>query len=129
MSIFILFSMIFCHIIADFHIQNSFMAKFKQKEEWKGYGKEYLRDWIPVLAVHAFSWSFFTFLPLLYYVYTKDITFNIWIFEVVIGAIVHGIVDDQKCNRFNINLIVDQLIHILQIICAFVGVILVILVR
>ena len=126
MLIFILFSMIFCHIIADFHIQNSFMAKFKQKEEWRGYGEEYLKDWIPVLAVYAFSWSFFTFLPLLYYVYTKDITFNIWIFEVIIGAIVHGIVDDQKCNRFTITLIEDQFFHIIQIL---MGIVLVILVR
>lgn len=120
MSIFILFSMIFCHIIADFHIQNNFMAKFKQKEEWRGYGKEYLRDWIPVLAVHAFSWSFFTFLPLLYYVYTKDITFNTLSGIILLNAIVHFIVDDQKCNRFTINLIVDQELHMLQIVLPFI---------
>lgn len=121
MSIFILFLMIFCHIIADFHIQNSFMAKYKQKKEWELlYRKEYINDWIPVLAVHAFSWSFFTFLPLLYYVYTKDITFNTLANVILLNAIVHFIVDDQKCNRFNINLIVDQEMHILQIVLTFI---------
>jgi hypothetical protein len=126
MSIFILFSMIFCHIIADFHIQNNFMAKFKQKREWRiGYGNNYLSDWIPVLAVHAFSWSFFTFLPLLYYVYTKDITFYTLSGIILLNAIVHFIVDDQKCNRFNISLIVDQEIHILQIVLTFIVMILV----
>ena len=124
MSTFILFSMIFCHIIADFHIQNSFMANYKQKKEWEGYGKKYLRDWIPVLAVHAFSWSFFTFLPLLYYVYTKDITFNTLAGIILLNAIVHFIVDDQKCNRFTINLIVDQGIHIVQMVLTFIGVLL-----
>lgn len=124
MSIFILFSMIFCHIIADFHIQNNFMANCKQKKEWEGYGKKYLRDWIPVLAVHAFSWSFFTFLPLLYYVYTKDITFYTLSGIILLNAIVHFIVDDQKCNRFTINLIVDQGIHILQIVLTFIGLLL-----
>ena len=121
MSTFILFSMIFCHIIADFHIQNSFMAEFKQKKAWRGFGKErYSRDWIPVLVIHAFSWSFFTFLPLLYYVYTKDITFNTLTDIILLNAIVHFIVDDQKCNRFTINLIVDQEIHILQIVLTFI---------
>lgn len=124
MSTFILFLMIFCHIIADFHIQNSFMANYKQKKEWEGYGKKYLRDWIPVLAVHAFSWSFFTFLPLLYYVYTKDITFNTLSDTILLNAIVHFIVDDQKCNRFTINLIIDQEMHILQIVLTFIGLLL-----
>lgn len=125
MIVFILFSMIFCHIIADFHIQNSFMAKFKQKREWRiGYGNKYLSDWIPILAVHAFSWSFFTFLPLLYYVYTKDITFYTLSGIILLNAIVHFIVDDQKCNRFTINLIIDQVMHILQIVLTFIGLLL-----
>lgn len=124
MIVFILFSMIFCHIIADFHIQNSFMANYKQKKEWKGYGEEYLRDWIPVLAVHAFSWSFFTFLPLLYYVYTKDITFYTLSGIILLNAIAHFVIDDQKCNRFNINLIMDQELHILQIVLTFIGLLL-----
>ena len=115
-EIFILLSLVFCHIIADFHIQSSFIASFKQKKEWESYGKKYLRDWIPILAVHAFSWSFFTFLPLLYYVYIKDMTFGMWAIVVLVNTIIHFVVDDQKCNRFNINLIEDQLYHLLQIL-------------
>lgn len=122
MNTFILLSIIFCHVIADFHIQNSFMAKFKQKEEWRGYGKEYADDWIAVLAVHAFSWSFFTFLPLLYYVYTKDITFSIWAIVVGVNAVIHFIVDDQKCNRFKIDLIQDQGLHIIQIVLTVIAI-------
>lgn len=115
MDIFILLSLVFFHIIADFHVQNTFMAKYKQAKEWKIYGKPYLYDWVPVLVVHSFSWAFFTFLPLLYYVYNKDMTFNMWAIVVGVNTVIHFIIDDQKCNRFRINLIQDQLYHLLQI--------------
>lgn len=108
-------SLVFCHIIADFHIQNDFMAKFKSRKNWEEYGIQYKYDWVPVLLVHSFSWAFFTFLPLLYYVYIKDVTFGLWAIVVLVNTIIHFIIDDQKCNRSNINLIQDQLFHFVQI--------------
>ena len=125
MAIFILLSLVFSHIIADFHVQNTFMAKYKQAKEWKIYGKPYLYDWVPVLVVHSFSWAFFTFLPLLYYVYIKDMTFGMWAIVVLVNTLIHFVIDDQKCNRFNINLIEDQLSHLLQILITMTVVIII----
>lgn len=85
MILIVIFSMLFLHIIADFCVQNEFMTKFKQKKEWDRYfhddfttdalvcPKKYKYDYIPVLFVHAFSWAFITYLPLLYYVFYSKI--------------------------------------------------------
>ena len=64
MKIFILFSMIFCHIVDDFYLQGC-LAKFKQKKWWQeNYPNElYRNDWIISLLIHAFSWTFMIMLP------------------------------------------------------------------
>lgn len=129
MILMIIFSMLFLHIIADFCVQNEFMAKFKQKKEWDRYfhddkmsdnlvcPRKYNKDYIPVLFVHAFSWAFITYLPLLYYVfYSKILMPETWCVFVLIQTFVHMYIDDKKCNKFEINLIVDQLLHFLQIL-------------
>ena len=129
MILMIIFSMLFLHIIADFCVQNEFMAKFKQKKEWDRYfhddfttdalvcQKKYKFDYIPVLFVHAFSWAFITYLPLLHYVfYSKLLMPETWCIFVLIQTFVHMHIDDQKCNKLKINLITDQLLHLLQIL-------------
>lgn len=113
---FMLFSMIFCHIIADFHVQNDFMAKYKQSKNWEEFGPKYVFDYIPMLIVHSFSWSFVTFLPLLYAVYKNIIDINTWCAIVMFNTTIHMIIDDLKCNKLKINLIVDQLLHLAQIL-------------
>ena len=131
MILMIIFSMFFLHIIADFCVQNDFMAKFKQKSKWldacfdefRTYEKaskmhdKYKHDYIPVLFVHAFSWAFITYLPLLHYVfYSKILMPETWCVFVLIQTFVHMYIDDQKCNKLKINLVVDQLLHLLQIL-------------
>ena len=132
MIIMIIFSMLFLHIIADFCVQNEFMAKFKQKKSWhtldlrdtfnrpddaRKMVKKYQFDYIPVLFVHAFSWAFITHLPLLHYVfYSKILMPETWCVFVLIQTFVHMYIDNKKCNKFEINLIVDQLLHLLQIL-------------
>ena len=127
MILMIIFSMLFLHIIADFLVQNEFMAKFKQKKEWDRYfhddkmsdnlvcPNKYKHDYIPVLFVHAFSWAFITYLPLLYY---KCYWYYVWL--ILIQTLIHAYVDDTKCNKLKINLITDQTIHLLQIIISFI---------
>ena len=121
MIILIILLMIFCHIIADFCVQNDFMANFKQKKKWNDvFGancpKQYQKDYLAVLFVHALSWSFITFLPLLYYVFIdKILTIGSWCIFVIIEAFVHMYIDDMKCNKYKINLIIDQLLHLVQI--------------
>jgi len=118
---FVFLLMIFLHIIADFLVQNNFLATYKQKKNWEPYVKEhagYKYDYIIVLCVHSFSWSFITFSPLLFICDTKSFGFT-----VIINTIIHGIIDDFKCNRLWTNLIADQLLHLLQIVITLIVVI------
>ena len=105
--------MTFLHIIADYLVQNNFMATYKQKKNWEEYIKEndtYKYDYIVVLLVHGFSWAFITFFPIL-------IIHSVWLFAiaVIVHTLIHAWIDDKKCNKFKINLILDQLYHLNQI--------------
>lgn len=117
MKLFILFVMIFAHIVDDYYLQGT-LASLKQKTWWenqKSYKPMYKYDYIVALIMHAFSWSFMISLPILYLGFTK------WIaVAIILNTIIHGIVDDLKANKHKINLIVDQSIHIVQIIITWV---------
>ena len=117
MKLFILFVMIFAHIVDDYYLQG-ILASLKQKTWWenqKSYKPMYKYDYIIALIMHAFSWSFMISLPILYLGFTK------WVaVAIILNTIVHGIVDDLKANKYKINLIVDQSIHIAQIIITWV---------
>lgn len=111
---------LFLHIIADYLVQNDFMAKYKQVKNWEQYIKEtgkYKHDYIVVLLVHAFSWSFITFIPLFIFTNYNVISFAI---VVITNTLVHAIIDDLKCNKLKINLIEDQLFHLCQIVMTIV---------
>lgn len=117
MKLFILFVMIFAHIVDDYYLQG-ILASLKQKTWWenqKSYKPMYKYDYIVALIMHAFSWSFMISLPILYLGFTK------WIaVAIILNTIIHGIVDDLKANKGKINLIVDQSIHIVQIIITWI---------
>lgn len=117
MKLFILFTMIFTHIVDDYYLQG-ILANLKQKSWWenqKSYKPMYKYDYIVALIMHAFSWSFMISLPILYLGFTKWIVVTI-----ILNTIIHGIVDDLKANKHKINLIVDQFIHIVQIVITWV---------
>ena len=116
---FVLLSMIFCHIVDDYYLQG-ILASMKQKSWWEKNAPEklYKNDYIMALIMHSLSWSFMIMLPLAIYN-----SFNVsWSFTIVfiINALIHGIVDNLKANVKKINLIQDQTIHIMQIILTFV---------
>ena len=117
MKLFILFVMFFAHIVDDYYLQG-ILASLKQKSWWenqKSYKPMYKYDYIVALIMHAFSWSFMISLPILYSGFTK------WIaVAIILNTIIHGIVDDLKANKGKINLIVDQSIHITQIIITWI---------
>ena len=117
MKLFILFVMIFAHIVDDYYLQG-ILASLKQKSWWenqKNYKPMCKYDYIVALIMHAFSWSFMVSLPILYIGFTK------WIaIAIILNTIIHGIVDDLKANKGKINLIVDQSIHIVQIIITWI---------
>lgn len=114
MKIFILLSMIFCHIVDDYYLQG-WLASAKQKVWWEKNApqKLYQKDYLMALLMHSFSWTLMVMLiPSLH-----SILFGgIWYPTLYIGnIIIHFIVDDLKANKKKINLIQDQLIHLLQV--------------
>lgn len=112
---FTLFLMLFCHIIDDYYLQG-ILAKMKQKIWWdkQTQNKLYKNDYIMALVMHSLSWAFMITLPL-----AAKMWFNCglpYVFLVIGNAIIHGMVDDLKANKFAINLVQDQCIHIGQIV-------------
>ena len=114
-SIFILLSMIFLHIIDDYKLQG-ILASMKQKKWWEGqsgYKPLYEYDYIPALIEHSFSWTFMIMLPI-----AISLKFNIgwWAIAYIVNMAIHAFVDNLKANKFKINLVIDQSIHIVQIV-------------
>ena len=115
---FIFLLMIFCHIVDDYYLQG-WLASAKQKKYWEENApdKMYRHDYIWALIMHSFSWAFMIMLPVAFFM-----NFNIG-FEFVMlfvwNVFLHAITDDVKANSKKINLIQDQMVHILQIIATF----------
>lgn len=115
-NIFIVLMMIFCHIVDDYFLQG-ILASLKQKEWWKKqeqYKDLYKYDYIVALLMHSFSWTFMIMLPVSL-INNFEIG-AIFLIVFVLNVITHAIVDDLKANKFKINLIIDQTIHLIQIV-------------
>lgn len=105
--------MIAMHVIEDFHLQGK-MADMKQQAWWEEFPDRYHKDYIPVLILHGMEWSILVSLPLLL---ITGLDVPIWIvLAIVVNGFVHSVVDNLKANRFKINLIQDQLIHMVQMV-------------
>ena len=117
---FILISMIFCHIVDDYYLQG-ILASMKQKSWWQkseSYSEKYRYDYVMALIEHAFSWTFMVMLPI--FIISK---FQINVFMCLVflvNWIIHAVVDDLKANKKKINLIQDQVIHLVQIFVTFI---------
>lgn len=114
-NIFILLSMIFLHIVDDYKLQG-ILANMKQKKWWreqKEYNSLYKNDYIIALVEHSFSWSFMIMLPI-----AVILHFNVgwWLIAYIVNMVIHAFVDNLKANKLKINLVIDQLVHIVQII-------------
>ena len=114
--IWLLLCMIFLHIIDDYKLQAGVLNCLKQKKWWRDqpeYKDLYKNDYVIGLIMHSFSWSFMIMLPIAFELYL-----NLgWLFLLYpINMIIHAIVDDLKANKGKINLITDQIIHIVQIL-------------
>lgn len=117
-GLFILLSMMFCHIVDDYYLQGK-LALFKQKSWWQENAPDqlYKYDYIVGLIMHSFSWAFMVMLPVaVSQEFQIDAVFMIMF---ITNTIVHAIVDDLKANKRKINLVTDQSIHIGQIIVTF----------
>ena len=120
MIYFILILMVFFHIIDDFYLQGV-LASMKQKIWWKNNAsdKKYKYDYIVALIMHSISWSIMIMLPPIFF---NILWYNYYYSFIILGTnvVLHSIVDDLKANKLKINLIVDQVIHILQIVVTWI---------
>lgn len=148
MSIILLVLMLLMHVLEDFHIQGR-MADMKQQRWWSDRiykdvvehnptvvpeGQErmyydamrrYGNDYLIVLVLHAFEWAVFIHLPIILACFSTNLVFSedFWLIitiSIMLNTLIHTVVDDAKANRGSINLIVDQLIHITQVIATFI---------
>lgn len=123
--------MIFCHIVDDYYLQG-WLVSAKQKKWWEENAPDslYKNDYKVALLVHSFSWTFSINLPVLVYALFFQILPTIilpYFILLVANMIIHCIVDDWKANKLEINLIADQIIHLIQILFSWVVYIFVIL--
>ena len=114
MEILILFAMIFCHIVDDYYLQG-ILASMKQKSWWKeqeSYCDLYKHDYIVALIMHAFSWAFMIMLPFI----LLGVKLYAIVISIAINTIIHAVIDNLKANKKKINLVQDQILHMLQIV-------------
>ena len=112
---FVLLLMIFCHIVDDYYLQG-WLASAKQKKYWEENAPDemYKYDYIWALIMHSFSWAFMIMLPIAFVKeFNVDDVFGV---AFITNLVIHAITDDLKANKRQINLWVDQLIHIGQIV-------------
>ena len=95
------------------------LSRLKQKKTWldhEDYSDKYKNDYKMALFIHSLSWSIMVILPLLFV--SSNIFFLLG--ALLINTTIHYTTDDNKANKFKINLIQDQLIHFAQIIFMYV---------
>lgn len=126
MSWLILIAVLFLHVMADFRWQG-IMAEMKSQDWWKkqkGYYDKYKNDYIPPLFWHSFHWSCCILLPYLVISqlmhYALGTVMPSFLVALAANTLVHMFIDHQKANCKSINLVQDQLLHILQMLLTHV---------
>lgn len=113
--------MLALHVFADYHLQG-ILAQLKQKDWW-GKQKEcfpltkYKDDYKVALACHSFEWSFVVMLPMIYTL-IQNVNIGVMICYIALlitNSFLHYTIDDLKANDKSINLVNDQLLHMIQI--------------
>ncbi len=127
LNLFLLLGMLFLHLVDDYYLQG-WLASAKQKSWWEKNASEelYSHDYIMALCEHAFSWTFMIMLiPTVFnYVCNHNIPVDYFLFF-ALNWTIHSIVDDLKANKKDINLVQDQLFHIIQIILTWYALIII----
>lgn len=114
--VFVILWMIFFHIVDDYYLQKGWLSQAKQKKYWQENAPEemYKYDYIWVLIVHSFSWTFMIMLPVLF---VRGLYVDVNFLKMfAVNLIIHAVIDDLKANRRKLNLWEDQIIHIIQIV-------------
>ena len=117
----VLLIMIYLHILDDFVLQNC-LAKLKQKDHWADIVKDhplYKYDYIMALIAHATEWTTTVSIPIFISFFIKPVdTFLkvVFLLIYVLTIFLHAHIDDRKANLKDINLIIDQFLHVIQTI-------------
>lgn len=115
-------AMLYCHVIDDYVLQG-ILANLKQKIWWKKNAPQplYRYDYIIALLAHAFSWSFSIALPALIaaVITSNERLMGTILLSYVLNTGGHALIDHLKCNVFAINLVEDQLLHVVQILISW----------
>lgn len=106
--------MIFAHIVADFYIHgvvNSAMSKDWWLRNQPGIRNRY--DYIVFVVLHSIFWTFSILFPI---AYKLNFAFS-WFYTIafVLNAVLHGFADNIRINHKEINLIVQEIVHLWQI--------------
>ena len=124
MPVLILLCMFFMHIVDDYYLQG-ILASMKQKSWWEKNAPDplYKNDYKIALIEHAFSWTFMMMLPAIVYTAIIGTMLPVWFIVVffILNVTIHALVDNAKANEKTINLIQDQSIHFIQIICTWLA--------
>ena len=113
-KIFAMLLMIVGHCIGDYVLQTDFLAKGKSPKFWAETKDK--AGWIPVLLAHSAIWAACVMLPLLLLVWPAiGLPFLICF---VANIAIHFFVDWLKCVGKS-NMLIDQGIHLVQIIVTF----------
>lgn len=118
-NFYVLLAMIFLHVIDDYCLQG-ILANMKQKQWWRNhpqYQEKYRYDYLVALLMHSFSWTFMVMLPVAF-VLRFNVP-NVFLIAFIGNMVIHAFVDDLKANKMKINLIIDQSIHVIQIVVTF----------
>lgn len=113
--------MIFFHIVDDFYLQG-ILAKLKQRDFWEKNAPDplYKNDYKIALFIHGFSWSFMVNVPVFVYLFYYGLATNPVLYACCVAVLVHGIIhssiDNLKANKRSTNLIIDQAMHMIQIL-------------
>lgn len=124
-KILLLLTMIFLHIVDDYYLQG-WLASAKQKSYWEQNAPDelYKHDYIMALFMHSFSWSFMIMVvPSVYTLINTTNTNNaslVIALFFLINLCIHMVVDNSKANLKKINLVQDQLCHLVQILITWV---------
>lgn len=123
--ILLLLTMIFLHIVDDYYLQG-WLASAKQKSYWEQNAPDelYKHDYIMALFMHSFSWAFMIMVvPSVYTLINTTNTNNaslVIALFFLINLCIHMVVDNSKANLKKINLVQDQLCHLVQILITWV---------
>lgn len=107
--------MLFFHLVDDYYLQG-ILASMKQKKWWEKNTSAdmYKNDYIVALIEHAFSWTFMIHIPICFWYHSIMCT-KVLLITFIFNWISHALIDHLKANLLAINLVQDQLFHVIQI--------------